>query len=96
MMTLCINKYESFDVILNYTLPCDNDNGDPCPMFDPMEAENQQIIAPRRSIDIEFNICEVVNRCECDVEVFNLTHKFFCEFEMLLLQRLIGMWKVSL
>ena len=65
-------------------------------MFDPMEANNQQIIAPRRSIDIEFNICEVVNKCECDVQVINWTNTFFCEFQMLLLQRLIGMWKVSL
>ena len=42
-------------------------------MFDPMEAENDQIIAPRKSVDIEFNICEVANECDCDVQVITRT-----------------------
>ena len=42
-------------------------------MFDPMEAENDQIIAPRKSVDIEFNICEVADKCKCNVQVITRT-----------------------
>jgi len=55
----------SIGVTLSFTLPC---RGAPCPMFDPLEADNQEI-SVKKSDDIEFNICEVANKCECDVQV---------------------------
>ena len=65
--SICYHFYESFGVILTYTLPCET--GAPCPMFDPLEAENQLISTPKKIVGIDFNICNVANSCECDVQV---------------------------
>ena len=44
-------------------------------MFDPMEANGQQIES-RKSVDIEFNICDVANSCRCNVQVRKLNKSF--------------------